>query len=103
MNELLILDLENNNNYKAVNKNILFINRGKIKLQNCKILNLNINNANFKNYFIKDFTYFLNKLKKDLNKNLKFINSQKTKFFNLRNDRIGYYEKLFTLFFISKY
>lgn len=103
MNELLILDLENNNNFKAANKNILFINRGKIKLQNCKILNFNINNKSFKNQFIKDFLYFLNKLKKDLNKNLRFINSQETEFFNLRNDRISYYEKLCTIFFISKY
>ena len=42
-------------------------------------------------------------LKKNLKKKLKFINPQELEIFNLRNDKITYFEKLCLILYVKKF
>ena len=95
MNEkkLTIIDLENHSDIKIYNSNILFVNRGKINFENSSIIKFNINKDRIlKKKFLINISDFFEKLKNKME--LKYISSQELEIFNLRNDKITYFEKL---------
>ena len=102
--KLTIVDLDKYADIKVYNSNIIFVNKGKVDFENSKIIRLNINKKKkFKNLFLKDIEFFFENLKKKFKKKLKFINPQELEIFNLRNDKITYFEKLCLILYVKKF
>ena len=103
MKKLIILDLNRNYVLQRDNCNYLNINRGLIKFHNAVKIEFNVNNnpKTFKE-FIKSIKIFFNKIKNEVDKNFSHINSLELEFFNLRNDKYGYLDKMFVLFCLKK-
>ena len=102
--KLTIVDLENFEDFKVIDSNILFINKGKINYGNSKILKFNINNQKkFKKLYLEDIENFFQDLKNKFQKKLKFIYPQELEIFNLRNDKITYIEKLCLILYLKKF
>ena len=102
--KLTIVDIENYSNIKINNSNILFLNKGKIDYKNSKIIELDINKQKiFKKKFLYDFENFFHDLKKQFEKKLNHINPQELELFNLRNDKINYFEKLCLILYLEKF
>ncbi len=103
MKKLIILDLNKNYNIQLNNCNYLMINKGLVKFRNSKKLGLNVNNQKrIYKEFIKTIKIFFTGIKKELSKNLYHINPLELEFFNLRNDKYGYLDRMFVLFFLKK-
>lgn len=102
--KLTIVDLDKYADIKVYNSNIIFANKGKVDFENSNIIRLNINNKKkFKQLFLKDIEIFFENLKKKFKKKLKFINPQELEIFNLRNDKITYFEKLCLILYLKKF
>ena len=102
--KLTIVDLDKYADIKVYNSNIIFVNKGKVDFENSKIIRLNINKKKkFKNLFLKDIEFFFENLKKKFKKKLKFISPQELEIFNLRNDKITYFEKLCLILYVKKF
>ena len=103
MKKLIILDLNKNYVLQRDNCNYLNINRGLIKFHNATKIEFNVNkNPKIFKEFIKSIKIFFNKIKNEVDKNFSYINSLELEFFNLRNDKYGYLDKMFVLFFCLK-
>lgn len=103
MKKLIILDLNKNYNLQRNNCNYLSVNRGFIQFNNSVKIEFNVN-SNLKTYkeFIKSIEIFFNKIKNEIDKKLSHINSLELEFFNLRNDKYGYFDKMFVLFCLKR-
>ena len=102
--KLTIVDIENYSNIKINNSNILFLNKGKIDYKNSKIIELDINKQKFfKKKYLYDLENFFHDLKKQIEKKLNYINPQELELFNLRNDKINYFEKLCVILYLEKF
>jgi len=103
MKKLIILDLNKNYVLQRDNCNYLNINRGLIKFHNATKIEFNVNkNPKILKEFIKSIKIFFNKIKNEVDKNFSYINSLELEFFNLRNDKYGYLDKMFVLFCLKK-
>ncbi len=98
MKNLYIVDLlENYNDIKINNSEVIYINRGNINISNCKVLKLKKLNVNQKTRKI-----FLNEIEKKINfKNNSFF--KEFEIFNLRNDKNAFISKIITLLKIKNF
>lgn len=102
--KLTIVDLENYIDLKINNSHILFANKGRINFVNSKIIRFDINSyKEFKKKYLIDIENFFEDLKKKIKIELKFFNPEELEIFNLRNDKINYFEKLFVILNLKKF
>ena len=98
-NTLLLIDLSQNLNFKEKNMEYIYLNKGNIRLNNCKQIKL------------KDFVNLRKKIYRNLIKELKkfiLLNEKKKLFlsemeiFNLRNDRYDFPDRILNYLIIKK-
>ena len=96
---LLLIDLSKNHNFEEKNKEYVYLNKGNVRLYNCKQIKL------------KDFVDLRKKIYSDLIKKLKkfILFNEKKKFFlsemeifNLRNDRYEFPDRILNYLIIKK-
>ena len=103
MKKLIIVDLSKNYDFNLNSCNYILINRGLVKFSNSIKLNFNINKeqkllADFK----KKIKKFFFKINIKLKKSLSYIDPLELEFFNLRNDKYGYLDKMFVFYCLKK-
>jgi hypothetical protein len=96
---LIIIDLEKNFNFTEKNKSYIYLNKGKITLNNCKQIKL----KNFLDHRKKKYQTLIQKIKKFIlnTPNKKFFLSE-MEIFNLRNDRYNYPDRILNFIVIKK-
>lgn len=100
--KIVIIDLKDNKDYIIKNCDIIKISSGFLKTENENILNIGrINDKKLKNYKKK----LLNKLSKYKNyiSSFKEIDTNLLEIFNLRNDKIKLYDKIFYTLHINDF
>ena len=98
-NTLLLIDLSENLNFEEKNKEYIYLNKGNIRLNNCKQIKL----KDFVNLRKKIYSNFIKKLKKFilLNEKKKFFLSE-MEIFNLRNDRYDFPDRILNYLIIKE-
>ncbi len=98
-NTLLLIDLSKNLNFEEKNKEYIYLNKGNIRLNNCKRIKL----KDFVNLRKKIYRNLIKELKKFilLNKKKKFFLSE-MEIFNLRNDRYDFPDRILNYLIIKK-
>ena len=96
---LIIIDLEKNFNFTEKNKSYIYLNKGKITLNNCKQIKL----KKFLDHRKKKYQTLIQKIKKFIlnTPNKKFFLSE-MEIFNLRNDRYNYPDRILNFIVIKK-
>ena len=101
--KLLILDVKKNYDYKKKDYDIIIVNRGIIKIRNCKkiLFDINDNKKNILDDKKKILSFFLN-IKKNIKKQINHFDPIELEILNLRNDKIDYINKLFVFLKLSR-
>ena len=96
MKKLLILDLKKNYDYIKNDYDVINVNRGAIKLENCKRIpfDINDNKKNIKEDKKKILGFFF-KIKNNIKKKIDHFDAIELEILNLRNDKIDYINKFF--------
>ena len=98
-NSLLLIDLSRNFNLSEKNKHYIYLNKGKIHLNNCKQIKL----KNFHNLRKTTYKTLIDEFKKSIlnNSENKFFLSE-MEIFNLRNDRYEYPDRILNFLIIKR-
>ena len=98
-NTLLLIDLNKNFNLSEKNKSYIYLNKGKIHLNNCKQIKL----KDFSNYRKKNYKVLIKKFREFILKDPenKFFLSE-MEIFNLRNDRYDFPDRILNFLIIKE-
>lgn len=103
MKKLIIIDLKKNYEINRKNCTFISVNRGSIELKNSKKISFDVNNQkkNIENNK-KDLINFFLKIEKRITQYNLEINTSELEFFNLRNDKYDYFDKILVFYALKQ-
>ncbi len=103
MKKLIILDLKKNYKISRENCNYLIVNRGNIEFKNSYKIDFDINeNKKSLKKNKKDLINYFLQIKKKLDSNKNDVDTTELEFFNLRNDKYNYLDKILVFYSLKK-